>query len=185
MTAYHLRFRHLDAAVLTATAALLEARTSKLPAGQAQAEFQLWADTAAAAYNLPRVTVEVVGATDGDGFGYGYVRLYSDGYGYLPKATLWLPGYHVIALLEAFRRHMQHHGIRQSGTPDTDARGWALSLYYQVRPRKLARLVSAGKIPCMTAADLAAPDPVGRIAHLTPADLAAPASAPVGVGYEV
>ena len=178
MTAHHLRFRHLDAAVLTATAALFEARPARLPAEQALAEFRQWADTAAAAYSLPRVTIQVAEAADSDGscrgyFGYGYLSLYGDGYGYLPQATLWLREYSVVALLEAFRRHMQHHGARQAGgTPDNDARGWALSLYYQVRPRKLARQVAAGKIPGLTAADLAVPDPVGRIAHRTPADLA-------------
>ena len=158
MTACHLKFRHLDAAVLTATGALLEASTSELPPEQAHAEFQLWADTAAAAYGLPRVIVQI-GAPEDD-----------PGYGYSPTAALRLPRYDIVALLEGFRRHMQAHGHRQSGTPDDDARGWAMSLYYQVRPRQFARLVTAGEIPGITVADLDTPDPVGRIAHLTPAD---------------
>jgi hypothetical protein len=37
MPAYHLMFRRLDAAALTATGALLEACTSEMPAGQAHA----------------------------------------------------------------------------------------------------------------------------------------------------
>ena len=172
MTAYHLKFRHLDAAVLTATGALLEARTSELPPEQAHAEFQLWADTAAAAYGLPRVTVQVGPAA-------GSVTIPVSGYGYTPAAVIRLPRYGIVALLEAFRRHMQAHGRSQVGrTPDDDARGWAMSLYYQVRPRQFARLVTAGKIPGLTAADLDAPDPVGRIAHLTPADTVL-----AGLGY--
>jgi hypothetical protein len=156
MPAYQLMFRHLDAAVLTATGALLEARTSEMPAEQAHAEFQLWADTAAAAYGLPRVTIQVGPA--------------ADIYGYIPAATLRLPRYGIVALLEGFRRHMQANGRRQAGpTPDDDALGWALSLYYTVRPRQLARLTTAGKITGLTAADLDTPDPVGRIAHRTPA----------------
>ena len=152
MTAYHLRFRHLDAAVLTATGALLEARTSELPPEQAHAEFQLWADTAAAAYGLPRVIVQIGAPEDGPGYGYS------------PTAALRLPRYSIVALLDAFRRHMQAHGATQAGaSPDDDARGWALSLYYQVRPRQLARLAAEGRIP-----GLATPNPVGRIAHLSP-----------------
>ena len=173
MTAPHLRFRQLDAAVLTATAALLEARTSELRVDEAHAEFQLWADTAAAAYGLPRVTV-VAGA-----------QLDGDRYGYAPGAAIRLRRYSIVALLEAFRRHMQAHGARQAGaTPDDDARGWALSLYYTVRPRQLGRLAAAGTIPHLTAADLQAPDPVGHIAHHTPADLAALADARTSAGHD-
>ena len=179
MTASHLRFRHLDAAVLTATAALLEARTSGRPAEQAQAEFQQWADTAAAAYGLPLITVQV-------GPLAVPVTVTVAGYGYTPAAVLVLPRYGIVALLEGFRRHMQAHGIHQVGTSADDARGWALSLYYQVRPRQLARLVAAGKIPFLTAADLTEPDPVGRIAHLTPADHADRSHAchAAGIGYD-
>jgi len=158
MTAYHLTFRHLDAAVLTATAALLEARTSGLPLPQAIAEYQLWADTAAAAYHLPPVTVQI-GEPN------------STGYGYAPAAALRLRRPSITNLLTGFRRHMQAHGATQVGaTPDDDARGWAMSLYYTVRPRQFARLVTEGKIRCVTPADLLTPDPVGRIAHHTPAD---------------
>ena len=173
MTAHHLTFRHLDAAALTATAALLEARTSDLPDGQALAEYQLWADTAAAAYHLPPVTVQVGDGTDA-------------GYGYAPAAILRLRRPSITNLLVGFRRHMQAHGATQVGaTPDDDARGWAMSLYYTVRPRQFARLVTDRKIRCVTPADLQTPDPVGRIAHHTPADqlTPAPASLAGSAGY--
>ena len=160
MPAPHLRFRHLDAAVLTATGALLEARTSELPPDQALAEYQQWADTASAAYHLTRVAV----------------RVGPEPSSYIPQGTLRLARPGIVALLAGYRRHMQSHGITPVGSPDQDAYGWALSLYHTVRPRQLARLVRAGRMPYMAAADLDAPDPVGRIAHRTPADLAVRAS---------
>jgi len=159
MTALHLRFRHLDAEVLTATAALLEARTSEQHPGQALAEYQRWADTASGAYDLPRVTV-LAGPTAGSP-------------GYTP-GTLRLPRPGIVALLTGYRRHMQHHGVTQAGaTPDDDAYAWALSLYHTVRPRQLARLAAADKIPHLTLADFSA---VETARHLgipvagTPAD---------------
>jgi hypothetical protein len=124
MAAPHLRFRHLDAAVLTATGALLEVRTSKLPADQALAEYQQWADTASAAYHLTRVAVQVGPEPSS----------------YIPQGTLRLARPSIVALLAGYRRHMQRHGITPVGSPDQDAYAWALSLYHTVRPRQLARL---------------------------------------------
>jgi hypothetical protein len=155
MTAPHLQFRHLHADVLTATSALLEADTSTLPHRQGQDEFQRWADSAAAAYHLPRAAV----TTDNGNAGHPA----TGGHGYVPSpasgtAALHLRGRSVIDLLRNFRRHMQHHGIPQAaGGPETDAIAWALSLYYTARPRQLTLLATEG---CFPAVAFAGPVPV-------------------------
>jgi hypothetical protein len=148
MTAPHLQFRHLHADVLTATSALLEAGTSTLPHWQGQDEFQQWADTAAAAYHLPRTAV----TTDNGSAGHPA----TGGHGYIPSPAsgtpaIYLRGRSVIDLLKNFRRHMQHHRIPQAaGGPETDAVAWALSLYYTARPRQLTLLAAEGCFPGLT-----------------------------------
>lgn len=153
MTAYHLRYRNLDHRIIAATQSLLDARTSALPAPQAQAEFQSWLDTAARIYRVPGVRLRIVPPAHCHGYGQ-----------YLAPGTILMPRYSITTLLHEFRHHLQAHGrplIARTGDlwqdEEDDARAWSLSLYHAARPQLLARLVRQGKILHLTPAELAGP----------------------------
>jgi hypothetical protein len=153
MTAYHLRFRHLDRRIVTATQSLLDARTSRLPAARAQAEFQRWLDLAAEIYGVPSVHLRIVPPEQCHRFGR-----------YVAPDAILMPRYSIVTLLHEFRLHLQAQGrplIADTDNPrhddEDDARAWSLSLYHAARPEQLARLVREGKILHLTAADMTAP----------------------------
>jgi hypothetical protein len=156
--AYHIRFRHFDRRTLTATSELFEARTSAMLPTDALVEFGRWVDNMSAIYEIPRPVLLIVSPSECGGFGR---------YMEVGEGTILLPRPSVTTLFHLWRYHMQHHGATmvpsRTGPPEQhreeDARAWSLSLYHQVRPRLLARVVGQG-----------------RILHLTPADLQAAAA---------
>lgn len=154
MTAYHLRYKHLDRRVIAAARELLGARTSALPAGQAQAAFERWLAAAAATYRVPVPELRIVPPARCGGHGR-----------YLAPGTILMPRYSLITLWHEFRHHLQEHGrplIENTGRPwadaETDARAWSLSLYHAADPALLARLVNQGKVLHLRPADLAGAD---------------------------
>lgn len=148
MPAYHLVFENLHPRTLAATKRLMDARPHSQSRRKQLALMRTWLQEVSAVYGLK---TPAIGFNKRAGHGI-----------YLPEAnTILMPHYSTVTLLHEFRHAMQHHTRRvkvlklYEGDPtEEDARAWSLSLYHQVNPRGLRRLVEARKVYHLTLADL-------------------------------
>jgi hypothetical protein len=137
---YHTLFSDFPGEAIEATRELFKARPSTLSLEQKDLVFNSWIKKASAAYNIK--PPKLFWTEDADLAGGGFYEYETHNIFMRPNRAS------VITFLHEFRHALQGAGIadRISEDNEIDARAWSLSLYYQVKPNLLRKLVLEGKV---------------------------------------
>lgn len=146
---YHRRFANFKRAALDATRQLIEARPSRMSPEERDVAFRSWVTALSEAYGME--TPAFHWDEDADYGGGGFYQPATHSITMSPNHPS------VVTLIHEFRHALQRTG---KGAPmvsqdiEVDARAWSLSLYWQVKPRLLERLVREGRVFHITADEL-------------------------------
>jgi hypothetical protein len=152
----HLLVKDFHMNTLVVTEALFQQKPWRLETNmEREAVAQVWADKMAEIYEVPPVKLVIgdhtsTGPADSLDEDVGNEDTIGDN-----RRPLHLSHWSFVVLFKRWREHMNHYGhIRISGDPEQDARGWAYSLFYRVRPIMFRARVREGRIPGVEPDDL-------------------------------
>lgn len=137
---YHKLFTDFSTEILDATRQLFESRPSQLAFKDRDALFKSWIDKSSDSYKI--TPPHLVWADEADDTGGGFYEISSHRIFMSPSRAS------VITFLHEFRHALQHKGVedRVSEDNEIDARAWSLSLYYNIKPNLLKKLVLEGRV---------------------------------------
>lgn len=142
MARYHLKYKHIDQRTLELTDRFFAQKPYQASPERQFRLFDTWVHGACIVYGFEAHPHLVVDPTDRD--------LQISRSRYLPeKQEIRLVKFSASSLFHQFRHHMQwcsEDGYGDPAAMEEDARGWAASLFYTVRPRMYRKAVRAGNI---------------------------------------